>query len=228
MDNVDKALEALKFHIKKEIVDNYFGDRVYLEEEVTLLKEEAEDYRRDFDQLGRRFFTFYHALGSESACVAVQELLGLEEKPFYGEFQKLKPGVCQEFLRPYRCWGLTANRRYCSLALDVYEDLHREIQKLREQYDKIITHLRLLNEDIDKFNLSYDFGLIAAQIEALEGRQEVISGGLLGTEREELSTRMRFKRQKLGPEELPPVPALPPLKEIKGRMKELLSRVCPL
>ena len=33
-----------------------------------------------------------------------------------------------------------------------------------------------------------------AQMEAMEGRGEVISGGLLSPEREELSTRMRFKR----------------------------------
>jgi hypothetical protein len=130
-------------------------------------------------------------------------------------------------LRPYRSWGLTATRRHCNLVFAVYEDLQGELQKLREQYDKILTHLRLLNEDVDKFNLSYDFGLIAAQIEALEGRQEVLSGGLSGSEREELSTRMRFKRQKLSPEELPETPGLPPLKEIKGKLREVLIRACP-
>jgi hypothetical protein len=226
-DAVDRTLEALKFHIKKEIVDNYFGDRVYLEEEVTLLQEEAETYRRDRDLASRRFFAFYQALGTESACAAVQELLNLADRPFYQQFQRLEPAVCEEMLRPYRCWSLTAARRYYNLVFAVYEALQGEVQRLREQYDKILIHLRLLNEDIDKFNLSYDFGLIAAQIEALEGRQEVLSGGLLGSEREELSTRMRFKRQKLSPEDLPEVPALPPLKEIKGRLKEVLSRVCP-
>src|SRR4030042_1435657 len=131
MDDVDRALEALKFHIKKEIVDNYFGDRVYLEEELALLQEETGAYRRDADLVSRRFF-------------------------------------------------------------DVYEALQLESQKLREQYEKINTHVRLLNEDIDKFNLTYDFGLIAAQMEALEGHQNVMSGpGLLAGEREELSTRMR-------------------------------------
>ncbi|MEW6658331.1 MAG: hypothetical protein AB1424_06700 [Thermodesulfobacteriota bacterium] len=226
-DAVDRTLEFLKFHIKKEIVDNYFADRVYLDEETALLREEAEAYRRDFDLGGRRFLAFYQALGSEPARAAVLELLGLQERPFYRQFQELEPGVCRELLRPYRSWGLTATRRYCNLVFRVYEELQQELQKLREQYEKILIHLRLLNEDIDKFNLSYDFGLIAAQIEALEGRQEVLSGGLMGSEREELSTRMRFKRHKLSPEELPEVPAWPPLKEIKGRLQEVLSRVRP-
>lgn len=226
-DGVDRALEALKFHIKKEIVDNYFADRVYLEEETALFQEEVGAYRRDLDLAARRFFAFYQALNTESACDAVCELLGLQDRPFYQQFKEVSPAVCQELVRPYSCWALTETRRYCNLVLKVYEDLQREIEKLREQYDNILTHLRLLNEDIDKFNLSYDFGLIAAQIEALEGRQEVISGGLLGTEREELSTRMRFKRQKLSPEELPPLPVLPPIKEIRGKLKEVLTRACP-
>ena len=226
MDEVDKVLEALKVHIKKEIVDNYFADRVYLEEELDLLKEEVASYRGDADLAGRRFIAFYQALGSDAAIAAALDLLGLKERPFYRQFQELAPGVRQELLRPYRSRGLTAARRYRYLVFDVYEQLQQDTQKLKEQYDKISIHLRLLNEDIDKFNLSYDFGLIAAQMEALEGHQDVISGpGLLSAEREELSTRMRFKRQKLCHEDLPEIPALPPLHEIKGRLKEVLTRV---
>ena len=48
MDEVDKALEALKVHIKKEIVDNYFADRVYLEEDTEILHQEAQAYRQEY------------------------------------------------------------------------------------------------------------------------------------------------------------------------------------
>jgi len=59
-----------------------------------------------------------------------------------------------------------------------------------------------------------------------EGHQDVISGpGLLAGEREELSTRMRFKRQKLTDEQLPPAPVLPPLAEIKGHLGALLDQI---
>jgi hypothetical protein len=222
-DGVDKALDALKFHIKKEIVDNYFADRVYLEEELALLQEETGAYRRDACLGSRRFLAFYEALGSDAAIIAATDFLGLKERPYYQQFQELAAALRKELLRPYRRRGFTAARRYRHLVFDVYEDLQRETQKLREQYGKINVHLRLLNEDIDKFNLSYDFGLIAAQIEALEGHQEVLCGGLMCGEREELSTRMRFKRQKLDPEDLAPPPILPPLREIKGRLKEVLA-----
>jgi hypothetical protein len=224
MDQVDKALEALKFHIKKEIVDNYFADRVYLEEEVALLQEETGSYRRDWELAGRRFLALYQALGSEAGMEAVLPLLGLKERPFYRQFQELAEPLRRELLQSYPGRGWTAARRRRNLVFDIYEQLQQEIEKLREQHQKIHIHVRLLNEDIDKFNRSYDFGLIAAQMEAIEGRQEVISGALFSGEREELSTRMRFKRRKLGPEDLPELPALPALKEIKGRLKEVLAR----
>jgi len=225
MTDVDKVLEALKVHIKKEIVDNYFADRVYLEEDTALLQEKIGAYQRDADLASRRFLEFYQALGADAAIEQVLNLLGLKERPFYQQFQELAPGLRQELLRPYRSRGLTAARRYRYLVFDVYEKLQQETSMLREQYDGIVTHVRLLNEDVDKFNLSYDFGLIAAQMEALDGRQECISGALFCGEREELSTRMRFKRRKLTPAELPELPSLPPLKEIRGRLQEVLSRV---
>ena len=224
-DNLDKALEALKFHIKKEIVDNYFADRVYLEEDLEILQEETAAYRQGVELVSSRFLAFYQALGPEPALKAALDLLGLKEPPFYQKFQALGEAVRRDLLRPYRRRGWTATRCYRNLVYDVYEQLQAETAKLQEQYQKLNTHLRLLNEDIDKFNLSYDFGLIAAQIEALEGCQEVLSGGLMCGEREELSTRMRFKRQKLTDEELPPVAVLPPLAQIKGKLAALMDRL---
>ena len=226
MDEVDQALEALKVHIKKEIVDNYFAERVYLEEDTGLLHQELEAYAGDLAQLGRRFMALYQALGSENACAQLMEALNIKDWPFYPEFCKLSARDQQDLLKNIRRHGLTAYRRFRNLIFDLYQGLEQESVKLQEAYKKIQTHVRLLNEDIDKFNLSYDFGLIAAQIEAMDGgRDEAMSGGLFAPEREELSTRMRFKRQRLTEEQLPPAPALPPLAEVKEKLADLLDRI---
>jgi hypothetical protein len=226
MDNVDKALAALRMHIKKEIVDNYFADRVYVEEDTELLHQEIEDYTKGMATLGRRFMALYHALGSQNACALMMKVLGIKDWPFYPEYCNLPPQEQQDLVKDTRNRGITAFRRFRNLIFDLYQRLQQESAALHEAYTKIQAHLRLLNEDIDKFNLSYDFGLIAAQMEAMEGgREESMTGGLLSTEREELSTRMRFKRQKLTDEQVPPVPALPPLGEIKGKFTDLLDRI---
>lgn len=226
MDEVDKVLDALKFHIKKEIVDNYFADRVYVEEDTELLAQEVQDYARGMASLGRRFMALYQALGTKDACGRMMELLNLEPWPFYPEYGNLSPGEQQDLLKDTRPHGLTAYRRFRNLIFDLYERLQQESVTLQETYTKIQIHLKLLNEDINKFNLSYDFGLIAAQMEALDGgREESMSGGLLAPEREELSTRMRFKRQKVTDEQLPPAPVLPPLAAIKGKLADLLDQI---
>jgi len=226
MDAVDKTLDALKFHIKKEIVDNFFADRVYVEEDTELLGQEVQDYARGMGSLGQGFMALYQALGSKDACARMMELLKLEAWPFYPEYGKLSPREQEDLLKNTRRHGLTGFRRFRNLIFELYERLQQENATLHEAYSQIQTHLKLLNEDVDKFNLSYDFGLIAAQMEALDGgREESMTGGMLAPEREELSTRMRFKHQKLTDEQLPPAPVLPPLAEIKGELTALLDRI---
>lgn len=223
MDDLEKALDSLRFQIKKEIVDHYFSERIYLEEETQLLYEEVRAYQEEFARLRETFLAFYQALGSEAAIAAVLQVLALKDRPFYQDFQRLPEEERRRLLaqRPLP-FGLTAFRRHRSRILTIYMDLARQSEALYSHYAKIRNNLRLLNEDIQKFNNSFDFGLIAAQIEAMEGGGEVISGGLLAGEREELSTRMRFKRVTLSDEELPPPPDLPPLSRIKKRLSQAL------
>ena len=225
MDDSDRVLESLRVQIKKEIVDNYFADRVNLEEDLDFLRQETESFRKEFELLGRRFMALFQAVGSETGCGQLLEVLNLKGWPFYESYCALPERERQELLKDQRRRGFTGSRRFRNLILDLYERLYRESESLREHYEKILTRLKLINEDIDKFNQSYDFGLLAAQIEALEGRGEVISGGLLSPEREELSTRMRFKRRQLTEAELPPPPRLPPPAEIKDRLLEMISRI---
>jgi hypothetical protein len=226
MDDVDQVLDAIRVHIKKEIVDNYFADRRYVEEDTEVLRQEVEAYARDRAAWGRRFMGLYQALGTKEGCGLLMAVLEMEEWPFYPEYGKLAARERQDLLKDIRRRGFTAYRRFRNLIFDLYEGVQQESAALRESYDKIQTHLRLLNEDIDKFNLSYDFGLIAAQMEAMDGgREESMSGSLLAPEREELSTRMRFKRQKLTDQELPPAPVLPPLAEITGKLAALVDRI---
>lgn len=224
MEDVDKVLEALRVQIKKEIIDHYFAERCYLEEESQALDEEVTAYREEFALLGRLFMAFYAAIGGEQARERILALLFPQgPRPFYEEFRQLTPAAREELLRGYPRRGLTAWRRHLNLILDLYREMTAKGHSLEELHHKALIHLELLNEDIQKFNTSFDFGLIAAQIEAMQGGGEVISGGLLSTEREELSTRMRFKRKRLSEAELPPPPELPPLEKVKGPLKEILG-----
>jgi hypothetical protein len=223
MDDMDKALDALKVQIKKEIIDNYFAARCELEEDHSALECEIADYRHDLANLSSLFLAFYAALGREAAIDRGMQILSLADWPYYEDFKQLPPVAREGLLKKYRRWAFSAWGRRLNMVVDIYRDLVARCRDLKEQYDKVEIHLRLLNEDIEKFNQSFDFSLIAAQVEAMEGGGEPICGGLLCGEREELSTRMRFKHKKLTDEDLPPPPALPPLEAVKGQFKAILQ-----
>jgi DNA repair exonuclease SbcCD ATPase subunit len=228
MDDMDKALEAIKVQIKKEIIDNYFAARCQLEEDHQALESEMDAYRQEFGKLSPLFSAFYASLGQEVAIKRVMQVLSLADWPFYEDFRQLTPTAREDLLKKYRGgWAFTARGRRLNTVLDIYRDLVAKCRDLKEQYGKAEIHLHLLNEDIQKFNQSFDFGLIAAQVEAMEGGGEPICGGLQCGEREELSTRMRFKHKKLTEEELPPPPALPPLEAVKGQIKAILQAFPP-
>jgi hypothetical protein len=228
MDDLDKALDALKIQIKKEIVDNYFAERCKLEDDHQALEEQVAAYRQESEHLSGLFSSFYAALGQEAAIDQVMQVLSLADWPFYDDFRHLPPAARESLLSKYPARGFTAWGRYIHRVLDIYQDLAARCQGVKKPYDKILIHLHLLNEDIQKFNNSFDFSLIAAQVEAMDGGGEPICGGLLSGEREELSNRMRFKHKKLTDEELPPPPpVLPPLNAVRGQFKAILKQFSP-
>jgi hypothetical protein len=223
MDDMDKALESLKVQIKKEIIDNYFAARCTIEEDTQALEAEVAAYRQELSHLSRLFQAFYAAIGLDAAIDRIMQLLSLPTWPYYEDYRHLSPAAREDLLKGHRHWGLTSLGRQLRLVLDIYQEIVAKCHRLREQYNHVTTRLSLLNEDIQKYNTSFDFGLIAAQIEAIEGGGAPICGGLLSGEREELSMRMRFKSKKLTDEELPPPPSLPPLEAVKGQIKAILG-----
>jgi len=227
MDDMDKALEALKVQIKKEIIDNYFAERRQLEEDIQALEDKAAAYRQEYAKLSVPFSALYAALEREAAIHRVMQVLSLEDWPFYTDYLHLPPAAREALLKKYPAHGFTAWGRYLHRVLDVYRDLVAGCRSLKEPYDKVAAHLRLLNEDIRKFNQSFDFSLIAAQVGAMDGTGEPIGGGLLSGEREELARRMSFKQRKLTDEEAPPLPALPPVEAVKGKFKAVLREFSP-
>ena len=50
MADFDHTLNMLKMHIKKEIIDNYFAERTYLEEDLELLAQKEKEYEIELNR----------------------------------------------------------------------------------------------------------------------------------------------------------------------------------
>jgi hypothetical protein len=225
MTDFDHTLNALRMFIKKEIIDNYFAERNYLEEDLELFKEKEAAYLLEMSQVARLFAALYHALKSEEAVRAVCQLLQLSPWPFYTEYQQMTVYEKEAAGKEFPISGWTAKGRFKNLIHAIYAKLYQAVQQLRESYQSLNSHCRLYNEDVEKFNLNYDFSLIASQIEAIDGDQSVLSGGLSASDREALQARMLIRKQKVEQCQLLQVPELPPLKSIKSKLSSLLDRL---
>ncbi len=225
MTDIDHALDALKFHLKKEIIDNYFAERNYLEEDLELLQEKEARFDQELQKVMRLFAAFYRALKSNQLTALVSRLWKAPSPPFLEDCRQV-PVIEQEaVLRSIPAHGWTARGRWKNLIFDLYDRLARETEHLRESQNSLIRHCQLYNEDVQKFNTSYDFSLISSQIEALEGGDVGLADGLSAADREQLQARMAFRRKQLQACHIAFVPELPPLKDIKRQLARLLDQV---
>jgi hypothetical protein len=225
MADFDNTLNILKMHIKKEIIDNYFAERTYLEEDLELLALKEKEYEVALNRALPIFAAFYQLLQTDAAIAAVVRLWGVPERPFYQDCQQqVSPAEKQAVLDNYKPHGWTSKGRLKNQIYDLYDHLQKMAQELRQSQLKVAAHCELYNEDVEKFNLNYDFNLIASQIEALEGDEIPLESGLSAIDREALGTRMLLRKKTLKSCTLVTTPDLPPLEAIKRNLGRIIDQ----
>jgi hypothetical protein len=224
MVDFDHTLNTLKMHIKKEIIDNYFAERTYLEEDLELLAKKEEEYETALNRALPVFAAFYTLLGTEAAMAEVLRLWGVSERPFYQECRQVSPAEKQAVLDRFKPHGWFAKGRLKNRIYDLYDHLQKTTQQLRKEQKVLSAHCQLYNEDVQKFNLNYDFNLISAQIEAMDGEEIPLESGLSATDREALSTRMLLRKKALKSCFLVTTPELPPLDAIKKKLGRIVDQ----
>jgi hypothetical protein len=224
MVDFDHTLNMLKMHIKKEIIDNYFAERVYLEEDLELLAKKEAEYEVELQRGLPVFAAFYRLLGSEAAIAAVVQLWGVAERPFYRDCGQVSPAQIQGVLDRFQPHGWTAKGRLKNQIFHLYEQLQKTALELRKKQQVVAAHCQLYNEDVEKFNLNYDFNLIASQIEALEGEAIAMESSLSAADREAMSAKMVLRKKALLACVLVNTPELPPLEAIKKKLGKIVDQ----
>ncbi len=223
MSDIDHTLNILKFHIKKEIIDNYFAERTFLEDDLEALIQEEAAFEAEVQRQLPVFAAFYHLLGSEKALAGLRQLWGVAELPFRQECREVSPAARQAVLERFTSFGLTARGRRKRQLFDLYDHLRKVAGELRQQQLRVSAHCQLYNEDVHKFNTNYDFNLIASQVEALDGAEVAMESGLSAADREALALRMLLKKKSPKTCLLVTLPELPPLEAVKKQLARLLD-----
>jgi hypothetical protein len=224
MGDFDHTLNMLKMHIKKEIIDNYFAERMYLEEDLELLAKKEEEYETEWNQALPVFAAFYQLLRTDAARSAVARLWSVPQPPYYQDCQGVPPAAKQAVLEKFKPHGWTPSGRLKNQLYDLYAHLQKTAQILRKKQQQVAAHCELYNEDVQKFNQNYDFNLISSQVEALEGTEIPLEGNLSALDREAMSARMLLRQKALKSCVLVTMPELPPLADVKRQFGRIIDQ----
>jgi hypothetical protein len=224
MVDFDHAINMLKMHIKKEIVDNYFAERAYLEEDLEVLAKKEDEYEKEFNRALPIFAAFYQLVPTNAAMSAILQLWEMTQRPLSPEVNQVPSAEKQAILEKYRSHGWTASGRLKKQIFTLYEDLRKEALALRKKQQQVAAHCELYNEDVEKFNQNFDFNLISSQIEAMEGADMPMGGSLTALDREAMAERMRLRKKILKSCVLVTMPELPPLADIKKKLARIIDQ----
>lgn len=224
MADFDHALNMLKMHIKKEIVDNYFAERTYLEEDLELLAKKEEEHEKEVKQALPLFAAFYQLIPTNAAMSAILRLWGVSERPYARECAQVSQTEKQAVLDKYSSHGWTARGRLKNQIYDLYQDLQKVSQVLRKKQQQVAAHCELYNEDVEKFNQNFDYNLISAQVDSMDGNQMAMESSLTAIDREAMAAKMRLRKKFLSSCALVTMPELPPLEAINKKLGRIIDQ----
>lgn len=224
MADFDHAVNMLKMHIKKEIVDNYFAERAFLEEDLETLAKKEEEYEREFNRELPLFAAFYQIIPTNAAMSEILRLWGVAERPYAKECAQVSEAEKQAVLDKYRSHGWTAKGRLKNQVFLLYEALQKAAQYLKKKQQEVRAHCELYNEDVEKFNDNFDYNLISAQVSSMDKQEMPMEGGLTALDREAMAAKMRLRKKILSACALVTMPELPSLDVIKKKLAKIIDQ----
>ena len=222
---------ALAYQVKKEIAENYFGTRRELEEEREDLVGQANKVRKDWSQEVQAPLVLIGELLLEPETVKSflallgQDRLSLEVPDRPGRTFAEAVASCS---LPF---ALTSQAKYQALIAQLVSLAWARSQPVLERARILEKKVRLYNEDLAKFSLSYSLQEILAFIKAIEGSSEL--KGVLGENTDpravpELERKLMLKSldpSTLGLSEVKPLPKLSQIREpLRALVKQAFRR----
>ncbi len=226
MQDIDQMLSA---EVKKEIADRYFGFRKLIEEDIQNYDDQVlASVRRLEQKTGFDLVRLYILLKDRQLIHDFFQVAGLDERLFYDPYLTESPTIKKRVFAGRMVHGLTKNSRFRNLGLDTYEDLRRHINEYRENLEKLRQEQETISEEINLFYRKNDLGTIMGFLRGLGGtgahKAGDMEGGLTPLTGESLEKKMKVHPPSPVEDLLPDIPAIPPLAEVKGRLKTILDK----
>lgn len=222
----------LSYEIKKELADRYFGFRKLIEEDKGSLE---QDIRHSSQTIGNRIVIdltrIYILLKEDSLILQFLEISGLGEKFFYDPYIPTSTTIRARVFKGVKAKGLTVSGRFKNLLMCLYEALAIDVEKYREKLAELIDSQETIEEEIKLFYKKNDISTIMGFLRAIDGDQTTLGsleGGMTNGFSESLEKKMRVFPPAKVIDELPILPQLTPLPQIKKEIKKLAEQALQL
>lgn len=222
----------LSYEIKKELADRYFGFRKLIEEDKGSLE---QDIRHSSQTIGNRIVIdltrIYILLKEDSLILQFLEISGLGEKFFYDPYIPTSTTIRARVFKGVKAKGLTVSGRFKNLLMCLYEALAIDVEEYREKLAELIDSQETIEEEIKLFYKKNDISTIMGFLRSIDGDQTTLGsleGGMTNGFSESLEKKMRVLPPAKVIEELPILPQLTPLPQIKKEIKKLAEQALQL
>ena len=217
----------LTFEVKKEIADRYFGFRKIIEEDTNLYRQKIIAISLDLESsIGFDLVRIYTLLQDDDLIYNFFKISGLSERFFFDSFINKSPAVRKRIFCGRKIRGLTRWSCFKNMFFDTYAILHDHIIDYRTALCQLIEDHDTLREQINLFYRKNDITGIMQFLRGLDrcsaGDTEALKPAPVANFQCCLDDKLRLHPPDPVEELLPIIPAIPPLKEVRAALKEIL------
>ncbi len=220
----DDVAKALTYQVKRDLAERYFGFRRLIEEDTAnyfrLLKEFG---RKHEEKVSHNFVRLYLLLRDQDLIEEFLRITGLPEAFYYDDYLLRSKNIRRRLFKALRPKGWTSKGRFKRLFLDIYENLRRAVEEYREAFQELQVEAEVINEEIRRFKEKFDLSEIMHFLKSLEGPSDLASLGHPSLEKSVTGLEKTLEFATVPPPEefFPPLPSLPPLKKVHGKLVKL-------
>ncbi len=222
--NWEELADLLSLEIKKDIAEEYFTEKKYLEKAWEDYKQKAKDLEKYEEKIFQYTCRLVMMLRDEKLIEQFREITGFDLKacyfPYLLESETIKKRLFKKLKVPF---AIRAKGKFVKLFLELYKKLAANI----EEYNKKFTHYRQeymdLVEETKRFNKRFDLSAMLSFFRKLSGEpsEEIFSSDDKTKVYEELTKKLAISIPPQPDQELPIFPSPRPYREISGELIKL-------
>lgn len=219
---------TLAFEVKKELADRYFGFRKIIEEDTNAYQKNVIASALELEEkIGFDLIRIYVLLQHDDLIQDFFTLTGLGEILFYDQYINKSATIRKQMLADIRVHGFTRKMCFSNMFFELYDMLEQDVIEYRQRVLDLAMDQETIKEEINLFYQKNDISGIMLFLRGMDGATTGSSGPMAGSIDTVSAITMEEKMRLQPPQPieklLPILSLMPPAKEIRKELKELVN-----